>query len=248
MLNWLKHRKSQRWTKITRWTPLLLSQRQFQRVLEKERIRADRTENEFGFVILRFTDFSDLRGQSIKLAKILHRRLRETDEKGHLGLGRIGLVLPCTDSSGTELVLEHVQDLARRANLSIEGEWFVYPDDEQSNPKWDSQDDSGVMHPANASSDVAHVEQDAMRSVPLAFFAQPFPAWKRALDIVGASIGMVLAGPIIACAAVAIRLTSSGPVFFRQQRTGFLGKPFTMYKLRTMVANAEAMKADLGPV
>ena len=227
---------------------MLLSQRQFQRVLEKERIRADRTEGEFGFVILRFTDFSDLRSRSIKLAKVLHRRLRVTDEKGHLGVGRIGVVLPCTNPAGTELVLENILSHARSAGLAIEGEWFVYPDNDQRNPDQSSEfeedtGDTGMLQPIQT--EVAQTESRASKVVPLAFFARPFPAWKRALDIVGASVGLMISSPIILIAAVAIRLTSPGPAFFRQQCAGFLGKPFIMFKLRTMVENAEALKAGL---
>jgi lipopolysaccharide/colanic/teichoic acid biosynthesis glycosyltransferase len=46
-------------------------------------------------------------------------------------------------------------------------------------------------------------------------------------------------------AAIAIKLTSRGPIFFRQQRAGLYGKPFTMYKFRSMVTNAEQLKQEL---
>ncbi|MBC7185601.1 MAG: sugar transferase [Calditrichaeota bacterium] len=57
---------------------------------------------------------------------------------------------------------------------------------------------------------------------------------KRALDIVGAVVGIVLLAPLMAAVAVAIKLTSKGPVLFKQQRIGYRGKPFIMYKFRTM--------------
>lgn len=57
---------------------------------------------------------------------------------------------------------------------------------------------------------------------------------KRALDIVGAAVGIVLLAPLMAMVAVAIKLTSKGPVLFKQQRIGYRGKPFIMYKFRTM--------------
>jgi lipopolysaccharide/colanic/teichoic acid biosynthesis glycosyltransferase len=46
-------------------------------------------------------------------------------------------------------------------------------------------------------------------------------------------------------AAIAIKLTSPGPIFFRQQRSGLNGKPFVMYKFRSMVSNAEQLKQEL---
>ena len=70
-------------------------------------------------------------------------------------------------------------------------------------------------------------------------------AVKRGIDVVGASVGLVLAAPLIAAAAVAVRLTSPGPVFFRQMRCGIRGRPFWMLKLRTMYDGAEARQAEL---
>jgi sugar transferase (PEP-CTERM system associated) len=65
-------------------------------------------------------------------------------------------------------------------------------------------------------------------------------AGKRAMDIFAASLGMVLVLPFIAAAAVAIRLTSPGPIFYRQRRVGKEGKVFTIVKLRSMWQDAEA--------
>lgn len=60
---------------------------------------------------------------------------------------------------------------------------------------------------------------------------------KRTLDLVVSAIALVAALPLLAVAAVAIRLTSPGPVFYRAMRVGRGGRPFTMYKLRTMHVN-----------
>jgi exopolysaccharide biosynthesis polyprenyl glycosylphosphotransferase len=68
---------------------------------------------------------------------------------------------------------------------------------------------------------------------------------KRALDVVGAATGLLLIAPVLVLIAVAIKLNSSGPVLFRQERIGRVGKPFRMLKFRTMVRNAEELMADL---
>ncbi len=68
---------------------------------------------------------------------------------------------------------------------------------------------------------------------------------KRGEDIVGAVVGLALFAPVIAVAGLLIRLTSEGPVFFRQERCGHNGRPFTMVKLRTMRNDAEM---ETGPV
>lgn len=67
----------------------------------------------------------------------------------------------------------------------------------------------------------------------------------RPLDVIGALIGLVLAAPILAVAAVAIRGSSRGPVFFSQDRVGRDGRSFRCYKLRTMRSDAESQLADL---
>lgn len=59
-------------------------------------------------------------------------------------------------------------------------------------------------------------------------------AVKRAVDLLGAATGLVLGAPAMAAAAVAIRATMGAPVLFRQQRPGLHGKPFGLYKFRTM--------------
>ena len=68
---------------------------------------------------------------------------------------------------------------------------------------------------------------------------------KRAIDVVGAAAGLLISAPVVAAAALVIRVTSSGPVFFRQIRSGMNGHPFEMLKLRTMVEDAEERKESV---
>lgn len=65
-------------------------------------------------------------------------------------------------------------------------------------------------------------------------------AAKRLLDIGGSLFGLVVLSPLFAAVAMAIRLDSPGPVFFRQQRLGLNGRPFVIYKFRTMFAEADS--------
>jgi exopolysaccharide biosynthesis polyprenyl glycosylphosphotransferase len=68
---------------------------------------------------------------------------------------------------------------------------------------------------------------------------------KRALDIMGGLALALLLSPVLAVAALAIKLTSPGPVMFRQTRTGLHGRPFLIFKFRTMTTDAERQRADL---
>ena len=68
---------------------------------------------------------------------------------------------------------------------------------------------------------------------------------KNGMDRMGALALLLLLSPLLLAIALAVRITSRGPVIFRQQRAGLHGKPFTMLKFRTMCADAEARKKDL---
>jgi exopolysaccharide biosynthesis polyprenyl glycosylphosphotransferase len=70
-------------------------------------------------------------------------------------------------------------------------------------------------------------------------------ALKRAFDLLGASLGVLAVAPLLILIAVAIKIDSRGPVFFRQLRVGRHGQRFFMLKFRTMVPDAEALKDGL---
>jgi lipopolysaccharide/colanic/teichoic acid biosynthesis glycosyltransferase len=63
---------------------------------------------------------------------------------------------------------------------------------------------------------------------------------KRVMDIFGSATALVFAAPILAAIAIAIKLTSKGPVLFRQERLGQYGQPFTFLKFRSMYTNCDA--------
>ena len=64
-------------------------------------------------------------------------------------------------------------------------------------------------------------------------------AVKRTVDVLGATLGLLVVAPVILVAGLAVRLTSSGPMFFNQVRCGLYGRRFSMLKLRTMCVDAE---------
>jgi len=69
--------------------------------------------------------------------------------------------------------------------------------------------------------------------------------FKRLLDLVGATVGLVVLSPLLVLIALAVRVTSPGPVIFGQERYGLRKRRFRMYKFRTMVQNAEALQPAL---
>ena len=110
------------------------------------------------------------------------------------------------------------------------------------------------MH-VQLSSGLRGIDQSRLRSLPLAheplFYLEPasLSRWqlaaKRMLDLVLASIIFVLALPVLAIAALAVKLGDGGAVLFRQTRVGQDGAPFSLLKLRTMVPDAEERLVDL---
>ena len=79
--------------------------------------------------------------------------------------------------------------------------------------------------------------EDARRGV--------YPTAKRALDVAGAALGLLLLTPLLLIVAILIRVESPGPVFFAQTRIGRRENPFRCWKFRSMTIDAEQRKAEL---
>src|SRR6202011_4558460 len=99
---------------------------------------------------------------------------------------------------------------------------------------------------------IAKPDFDAFGGRPmLVFRSTPDVSWtlfiKELIDRVGAFIGLVFCAIPLVVVAILIRFTSPGPVIFRQQRAGKHGKPFIMYKFRSMSDDAEMRRAELEP-
>jgi exopolysaccharide biosynthesis polyprenyl glycosylphosphotransferase len=99
---------------------------------------------------------------------------------------------------------------------------------------------------------ISRARFDELLGYPLLVFrTTPETSWpgvaKQLMDFFGSLLLLVLLTviPVIPLIALAIKLTSPGPVLFRQQRSGLNGSPFTLYKFRTMVTNAEQFKHEL---
>ena len=97
---------------------------------------------------------------------------------------------------------------------------------------------------------IARADFDVFGNRPmLVFRTTPDLSWalsiKGLIDRVGAIVGLILTSWLFVLIAIGIRLTSPGPIFFRQQRAGKNGRPFTMFKFRSMESDAEMRRAEL---
>ena len=97
---------------------------------------------------------------------------------------------------------------------------------------------------------IARTAVDDFHGVPLlVFHSAPTASLqglaKQAIDFAGALAMLVLLSPVFLLCALAVKINSPGPVLFRQKRSGINGRPFTMYKFRSMATNAEQRKHEL---
>jgi len=97
---------------------------------------------------------------------------------------------------------------------------------------------------------IAQVRLDELDTIPLLTFSTvptdvQALALKRAFDLVAAALLSLLSAPVVLIAALLVKYTSRGPVFFKQKRCGLNGRTFTLYKFRSMYEDAEAHRSEL---
>src|SRR5439155_7593873 len=102
-----------------------------------------------------------------------------------------------------------------------------------------------LYRPAHAKSYVEELFTLPFYGVSPTLTRQGALAVKRAIDVVGALLLLVVTAPLLVVVSLFIRISSRGPVIFRQLRSGFHGRAFQMYKLRTMVADAELRRSEV---
>lgn len=73
----------------------------------------------------------------------------------------------------------------------------------------------------------------------------PYAPLKRSLDIVGAALGIIVLSPVFLILAILVKTSSRGPILYRSERIGYLGKPFTFLKFRSMYADADKRLNEL---
>jgi lipopolysaccharide/colanic/teichoic acid biosynthesis glycosyltransferase len=181
----------------------------FRERIRLECARTDRSGREFSLVAFYATDPA-----AAVLARCAAARIRETDELGRIAPDRPAVLLTETGREGALKVAAELSRILREERLPLPAPAvYTYPGD------WLSAD--GDHGPYGDPPPV-----------------RPYPWWKRLMDVAGASAALVLLAPLLLAAAAAVRLSSPGPVLFRQQRIGFGGRPFEILKFRTMADGA----------
>jgi exopolysaccharide biosynthesis polyprenyl glycosylphosphotransferase len=188
--------------------------------LRLEKLRAQRSKSPLSIILLTLDqEKEDIDG--VEILTTVRAKTRATDICGFINDKTIGVLLPDTEEKGAKEICEK---LVRENKSSPFFTISTYPDH-----IFESLAKNGCVRP------------DAF---PFALEDAAGASWielslKRAIDIVGAIVGMLLFMPVMLITALAIKATSPGPVIFKQARLGKQGIPFTFYKFRSMHMNTD---------
>lgn len=223
---------AKRWPKKNRGNGLFLDQKSFRLELACERMRVDRNRSPLAVLTIELPADRATPADFDFLAKELVRRLRNTDAVGFLAKRQVGVLLPDTSEAGAWKVASDVCSVYPFGHDRPNCEVFIYPDD--AKPRRDRTSES----------EQETVKEHVATSIE-SLLAQPSPKWKRAIDVLGAMVGLTFSLPLLAAAGIAIKLSSRGPVFYSQLREGMGGRRFRIYKLRTMQQGAHEKQSAL---
>jgi lipopolysaccharide/colanic/teichoic acid biosynthesis glycosyltransferase len=146
--------------------------------------------------------------------------------------------------------LDSITNSALKRGIDLRGAIAFYPEDESISSQDRGFEQSSHLagqsaQPIEVSALSQQTERIPNNTAAKSIAFPKYPAWKRFIDISFSASGLLAASPFLLLVAILIKLTSKGPVFFTQWRTGLRGKPFRIYKLRTMVVDAEELKVAL---
>ena len=187
--------------------------------LHRERRRVDRSKAPLSLIIYRMAQRSD-ESSTAELATLLVANKRETDIAGWLGTDVLAVICPDTGNEGVHRFITKIDAIS--GDLCYSVECATYPDQ--------------LFEGLSASPALAHGPSPLLGE-KRALSTDPSYLLKRPLDIVGALLAIVLFAPLMLVAALAVKLTSRGPVIFKQTRLGKSGVPFVFYKFRSMRAD-----------
>jgi lipopolysaccharide/colanic/teichoic acid biosynthesis glycosyltransferase len=193
------------------------SSKVFASILNRERDRADRTGQEFSIAVFDVGNGKRKSDSARNLVPILTHRIRSTDSIGWLKDGRIGAILPHTPPESAWLFVANIRNAYQGTVPPPDCRVYVYP--------------SSRLETTDRARPIDQLESHVLAR---------HPAWKRAVDVAGSIAALILLSPLLLLVALFIKTVSPGPILFRQERVGFLGRVFTMWKFRTMHVNADA--------
>ncbi|MEZ6003177.1 MAG: sugar transferase [Planctomycetota bacterium] len=217
--------------------PGALNAEDLARAFQQERSRTDRNGRPFCMVIFWAKDEPqyDLR----PLAEFLRGQMRLYDLLGHLDQEHLAVLLPETPPEGAEQFAQNVRDAFDAGSSTIRHEICTYPlgQNDPGQGPGDGEELPVESHEPQAEPALASDLSEA--------FLVPVSPFRRLVDILVSGSAILLLSPVYILAGLAVKLTTPGPIIFRQMRAGRGGKPFAFYKFRSMYIDAEARRAAL---
>lgn len=246
------------------WGRFLYDQDGFLERLRQERSRSDRSGRPFCMIVLELPckcEPQDLPTTVCRAVARLPSLVRLCDVVGIYGERQLGILLPETEEKEAKLVLNRLKGHLERILGQPLGDCgenrgpvrlLEYPKTLKASlvERDSAAGPQGGQHSPQDSGHEAY--QD--RSVEWGFIRRSAPNWeltrnsflkrlenaaRRILDITGATLGLIVLSPLLLLIAFAIKITSPGPVLFKQKRVGQYGREFTFYKFRTMYHNCD---------
>jgi len=240
------------------------SRDQFKQRLLLEKRRAERINSKSTIIVLnteKYLHHNGSKNNQNSLAELVCKKIRVTDSACLYQNKTFLILLPDTDNSGAHLVCDRlINNLNSFDNhhskftfedLSIET--LSYPANKTQSQTANSIPDytmtrERMMDNLNLSINTYNGHTIAINVIDTFFWDQQVisnfllhikKTIKRMIDISGALTGLLLLFPLIFLIAILIKLTSTGPILFKQTRVGYRGKPFTFLKFRSMYINSK---------
>jgi lipopolysaccharide/colanic/teichoic acid biosynthesis glycosyltransferase len=236
LATWLRQLPSRLrvWSRPQHGNGVFLDEQQFRYEVARERMRTDRNRSPLAILIIELPANRSTAKDFAFLGRLLAERLRITDTVGLISARSLGVLLPDTAKSGAWKVASDVCSVYPPGHDRPDCEVLMYPEDGERD--FEDTENGGRSS-----------ETEPVRTELKALFVNDTPATKRAIDILGAAIGLTVASPLLLAISVAVKATSRGPAIYSQEREGLGGKRFLICKFRTMRPDADRHQATLRP-
>lgn len=210
----------------------VLPQKLFLRELCQERRRTERSGRRFVLLLVESDNLlkHGKASAQTEIAQAILQCTRDTDQVGWYAEGKVlGVIFTEIGNAEESIVLDALSTKVTNSlsrvvglkenNSEVNLSFHVFPED------WDE----GREGPTKSTLQMIFGRDPVRKRISLSL--------KRIIDVIGTSIGLVLALPLFVAIAIVIKVTSPGPIFYRQVRLGRYGKRFTFLKFRSMHAN-----------
>lgn len=196
----------------------------FLKQLHLETLRAQRSKSTLSIILLTLDKGTNIESLNMnEILGIIRKKTRDTDISGFVNHKAICVLLPDTDETGAKEICAKLTNKIPQFSITTSS----YPDH-----IFESLTKNGCIRPDAFPFEI----WDPMDLKGASWFKSLL---KRGVDIVGSIIGIFIFMPVMLITALAIKVTSTGPVIFSQIRLGKHGAPFTFYKFRSMHVNMD---------